>query len=442
MSNRGRKKLKVAITTLGCKVNQYESASFLSGFEEKGVSQVPFSQPADVYVVNTCAVTAKAGAQSRQMIRRALRANPKARLVVTGCYAQVAAQDIFDIADQPICIVGNGYKDRLVEIALSGEHCDLEIYMGDIGRNKDICPLTVRHFTGRTRAYLKVQDGCNQFCAYCIVPFARGRSRSLPPQEVLAQAAAFVENGYKEMVLTGIHLGHYGLDLEPKTPLVELLQMLLAQRLPVRYRLSSLEPTEITPELLNLMATSENLMPYLHIPLQSGSDQILNRMNRRYTAAQYAEVIAQSVSGVPGVAIGVDVLVGFPGEDDADFQKTYDLLTSLPVSYLHVFPYSRRPGTLAAGMRGQILKKVKEERVALLRELDHKKRHAFYSSHLGEVHQVLAENSNNRFHLMKGFTGNYIPVYFDAPESAVNQVLNVRLDKVKDRDVFGSIASA
>jgi len=442
MGNSGRKKLKVAITTLGCKVNQYESASFQSAFEEQGVSLVPFSQAADVYVVNTCAVTAKAGAQSRQMIRRALRANPKARLVVTGCYAQVAAQDIFDIAEQPICIVGNGYKDRLVEIALSDEHCDLEIYMGDIGRKKDICPLTVSHFAGRTRAYLKIQDGCNQFCAYCIVPFARGRSRSLPPQEVLAQAAAFVESGYKEMVLTGIHLGHYGLDLEPKTPLVELLKILLAQKHPVRYRLSSLEPTEVTPELLSLMATSKDLMPYLHIPLQSGSDQILNRMNRRYSAAQYAEVIEQSVSAVPGVAIGVDVLVGFPGEDDAAFQKTYDLLASLPVSYLHVFPYSRRPGTLAAGMKGQILKKVKEERVALLRELDHKKRRAFYSAHLGEVHQVLAENSNNRFHLMKGFTENYIPVYFEAPESAVNQVINVRLEKVKDRDVFGSLTSA
>lgn len=264
----------------------------------------------------------------------------------------------------------------------------------------------------------------------------------MPPQEVLAQAAAFVESGYKEMVLTGIHLGHYGLDLEPKTPLVELLKILHAQKHPVRYRLSSLEPTEVTPELLSLMTTSEDLMPYLHIPLQSGSDQILNRMNRRYSAAQYAEVIEQSVSAVPGVAIGVDVLVGFPGEDDAAFQKTYDLLASLPVSYLHVFPYSRRPGTLAAGMKGQILKKVKEERVALLRELDHKKRRAFYSAHLGEVHQVLAENNNNRFHLMKGFTENYIPVYFEAPESAVNQVLNVRLEKVKDRDVFGSLTSA
>lgn len=436
------KKLKVALTTLGCKVNQFESASFQSAFEEEGVTLVPFSQPADVYVINTCAVTAKAGAQSRQMIRRALRTNPEARLVVTGCYAQIASQDILEIVDQPICIVGNGFKHLLVDMVLSDQHCDLEMYMGDIGRQKEICPLPVKCFAGRTRAYLKVQDGCNQFCAYCIVPFSRGRSRSLLPPAVLAQTKTFVEEGYKEIVLTGIHLGHYGLDLEPKTALVDLLHLLLKQRHPVRYRLSSLEPTEISDELLRLMAESESLMPYLHIPLQSGDDQILSRMNRRYTAAVFREVIEKSVQQVPGVAIGIDVLVGFPGEDEAAFQQTYDLLESLPVAYLHVFPYSKRPGTVAASMRGQVLKKVKEERVALLRELDHKKRNAFYSRHLGVVHKVLAENRNNRHQLMKGFTENYIPVYFESPESLSNQVLEVRLESVRDQDVFGSLVSS
>lgn len=440
MKKQDNKKTKIAITTLGCKVNQFESASFQSGFEERDdVELVPFSHSADIYVINTCAVTAKAGAQSRQLIRKALRTNKKARLVVTGCYAQVASQDILEIADQPICIVGNGFKHFLVDISLSDKHCDLEMHMGDISRPREVCPISVKRFAGRTRAYLKVQDGCNQFCSYCIVPFARGRSRSLLPEKVLDQVKVFVDQGYKELVLTGIHLGHYGLDFEPKMQLLDLLHLLLEQNYPVRYRLSSLEPTEISDDLLALMAESDNLMPYLHIPLQSGDDQILKKMNRRYSAAKFTEIIQKSLDMVPDVAIGIDVLVGFPGEDEKAFENTYNLLESLPVSYLHVFPYSKRPGTVAAGMPDQLPKKVKEERVALLRELDNKKRIAFYEKNLGKVHRVLAETSKNKLEKMRGFTENYIPVYFDAPETFANQVLEVKLEKVKDKNVFGSI---
>ena len=430
-------KKRVALATLGCKVNQFESAAFLSSLAEREVEVVPFSQAADVYIVNTCAVTAKAGAQSRQMIRRALRANPEARLVVTGCYAQIASQQILEIVDQPLCIVGNGFKDELVDIALANQHCDLEMLMGDISRRKDICPLEVRRFGDRTRAYLKIQDGCNSFCSYCIVPFTRGRSRSQLPEQVLRQAQIFAEEGYRELVVTGIHTGTYGQDLEPQTDLLSLMQMLLTES-PLRYRISSLDPGEITDELLELMSSEANLMPHLHIPLQSGDDGILTKMHRRYRAVEFARLIDKIKKILPDAAIGIDVMAGFPGEDEKAFRNTYELLAGLPVTYLHVFPYSKRPGTVAAGMDGQVLKQFKDERVAELRELGALKKKEFYAAHLGEVREVLAESGGRRKSVgMKGFTDNYIPVRFSAPTDTANQLVMVKLDRLSDEGIDG-----
>ncbi len=432
-------KKRVALTTLGCKVNQFESAAFLSSFAERDVEVVPFAQEADVYIINTCAVTARAGAQSRQMIRRALRKNPEARLVVTGCYAQIASQDILGIVEQPLCIIGNGFKHQLVDAALSDQHCDLEMLMGDISRRHEICPLEVTSFGDRTRAYLRIQDGCNSFCSYCIVPFTRGRSRSQLPDQVLRQARIFAEEGYRELVVTGIHTGVYGHDLEPPTDLVAMLRRLLQER-PVRYRVSSLDPGEITPELLELMAAEENLMPHLHIPLQSGDDRILEKMHRRYRGEDFADLIVRVKKIMPAAAIGVDVLAGFPGEDEQAFRNTYDLLAGLPVTYLHVFPYSKRPGTVAAGMSGQVLKKIKDERVAALRELADRKKKEFYEAHLGEIREVLVESGGRRKSAaMKGFTDNYIPVSFAAPITAANQLLKVRLEQLGEEGVVGTV---
>lgn len=430
-------KKKVALATLGCKVNQFESAAFLSAFAERDVEVVPYSQKADVYIVNTCAVTAKAGAQSRQLIRRALRANPEARLVVTGCYAQIGSQDILEIATQPLCIVGNGYKHELVDLALSGQHCDLEMFMGDISRRQEICPLEVRSFGERTRAYLRIQDGCNSFCSYCIVPFTRGRSRSQLPDQVVRQANIFGEEGYRELVVTGIHTGVYGQDLEPPTDLVTIMRRLLAET-PLRYRISSLDPGEITPELLELMAGEEKLLPHLHIPLQSGDDNILQKMHRRYSGQDFADLIGRIKAVLPEAAIGVDVMAGFPGEDDEAFQNTHDLLAGLPVTYLHVFPYSKRPGTVAAGMGGQVLKRLKDERVAALRELGERKKREFYAAHLGEVREVLVESGDRRkAGELKGYTDNYIPVRFKAAAGLVNQVVAVQLAGLGDEGVTG-----
>lgn len=433
----GSKKLKVAITTLGCKVNQFESAAFLSQLEERGAETVPFSQPADVYIINTCAVTAKAAAQSRRMIRRALKTSSGARVVVTGCYSQVASSKVLELADWSVCIVGNGFKHRLVDIALSEKQCDLEMHMGDIGNRKTICPLTVTRFPGRTRAYLKLQDGCNNFCSYCIVPYARGRSRSLAPEAALEQIGIFAAQEYKEIVLTGIHVGMYGMDLSPRTGLVDFIDRATSLYRDIRFRLSSLEPGEASDELLALMAARPNFMPHFHIPLQSGDDRILREMNRRYTADDFAGLIERIHAKIPHAAIGADVLVGFPGETESAFANTHALLEGLPVTYLHVFPYSRRSGTLAAGMRNQISGPEKEERVAVLRNLDQVKKTTFYRRHLGTSHRVLAENTKNRFKLMRGFTENYIPVLFPAQDNDGNTIIDVRLERLEEGIVFG-----
>lgn len=436
----------VAIATLGCKVNQCESASFHESFQEKGYTVTPFSQSADIYVINTCAVTAKAAAQSRQLIRRAHRTNPGARVVVTGCYAQVAPEKIREILEGAATIVGNANKHQLLEAALkNSSRCrrcsdsNKLPYFSEIARQEKITPLVHKGFSGRTRAFLKLQDGCNNFCSYCIVPHARGRSRSLEPDKVLEQAFLFAGQGYREIVLTGIHVGHYGLDLKKDINLFKLIKELTVQLTDTRFRLSSLEPSEISRPILELMQKMANFMPHLHIPLQSGSDPILKKMNRRYSAAQFAEKVKRCRELVPEAAIGVDVLVGFPGEQEEDFRKTYDLLDSLPVTYLHVFPYSKRPGTPAAGMKNQVPAKIKEQRVAVLRKLDNKKRNLFYASRVDMIHDVLVESDKSDGGLGKGFTENYIPVHFRAKPDTVNCVLPVKLEKLQENYVLGSL---
>lgn len=434
MSNNKQK--TVAITTLGCKVNQYESASFISRFQELGAKIVPFSQSADIYIINSCAVTGKAGAQSRQMIRRALRTNPAAKVIATGCYTQIAPQEVQGLAEQPIHIIGNDKKDRLVDIALLDAPPD-PLMLGDIAKTREICELPVQRFNGRTRAYLKVQDGCNNFCSYCIVPYTRGRVRSLPTPQVLEQVKVFASEGYKELVLTGIHVGMYGSDLADSSSLFELVKLLNEAPYDLRYRISSLEPAELHNNLLNYLAQADKFMPHFHLPLQSGDPHILKKMNRRYTVKEFTQVVNNIVEVMPQAAIGLDIVIGFPGEDEKMFQNTYKLIESLPISYLHVFPYSKRPGTPAAQMANQVPESIKKERAARLRELDHKKRTSFYNRQIGVTHRVLAENKRNSFKMMSGFSENYVPIYFQAPPSAANTIVQVKVERIMDKNVFG-----
>lgn len=431
---------RIAITTLGCKVNQFESAAFASRFEALGCEMVAFQAEADVYVINTCTVTAKAGQQSRQLIRRVLHEHPRARVVVTGCYAQMDPETVLNLAEQPVTIIGNGNKHLLVEAALSERASDLVMLMGKIREKKEICDLPVKRFRGRTRAYLRIQDGCDNFCSYCIVPYTRGRSRSLPLAGVLEQTAVFSEQGYRELVITGINVGKYGLDLGEGDTIYSLLDRLCRDFPGLRLRLSSIEPTEVNDQLLELMGRHANFMPHLHIPLQSGDDQVLARMNRRYDRAEFAAVIHRVRRSLPDAAIGCDVLGGFPGETDEEAENTYRLLADLPVSYLHVFPYSRRPATLAASMRSQLPGPVKEARVRRLRELDAEKRQAMYADNVGRVHRVLVERRQSKTGLLQGFSENYLPILCAGGSGLIRRVVPVRLVAVEDGQPMGVLA--
>ncbi|MGE4403567.1 MAG: tRNA (N(6)-L-threonylcarbamoyladenosine(37)-C(2))-methylthiotransferase MtaB [Desulfobulbus sp.] len=430
---------RVAITTLGCKVNQFESAAFASAFEARGCQMVPFQAEADIYVINTCTVTGRAGQQSRQLIRRALKRCPEARIFVTGCYAQMDPEAVLSLDEHPVAIVGNGNKHKLVDAALSENPPDLIMLMGRIRDNKEICDLPVTRFPGRTRAYLRIQDGCNNFCSYCIVPYTRGPSRSLPLTKVLEQTSVFAEQGYRELVITGINVGKYGLDLEEGETIYSLLDRICREFPRLRLRLSSIEPTEVNETLLELINRHANFMPHLHIPLQSGDDQLLARMNRRYSRSQFAEVIYQVRAASPTAAIGCDVLAGFPGETEAEADNTLQLLADLPISYLHVFPYSRRPGTLAATMPNHLPGPVKEARVQRLRALDEEKRQSHYVQGIGQVHQVLVERRNSKTGLLQGFSENYIPLHFAGNSDLIHTVVSVQLTDIEDGQPMGCL---
>jgi len=424
---------KAFITTLGCKVNQFESASIQNSFENKGFSAAETIGDADIIVINTCAVTSKASAQSRQVIRKAARSNSNAAIVVTGCHAQLAAEEIremVEISEDRLCIVGNDQKDILVPHVLETRFIN-DIVTTDLHSSpKDICILPITRFHGRTRAYLRIQDGCNSFCSYCIVPLTRGRSRSMSREEVLKQAHIFGASGHKEIVVTGIHVGQYGNDLEGNITIASLLEELCTTLPTMRFRLSSIEPLEISPQLLHLMETLDNFMPHLHIPLQSGDNEILERMNRRYSREQFLEVLRECRNRLPDAAIGIDVLIGFPGESKQQYNNTRSLLDEIDFSYLHVFPYSIRAGTKAGTFHGQVEKHEKSVRVERLRKLSEKNRFAFYNRQIGSRKRVLIETDRDSSSLLKGFTDNYIPVLIDGDDDMKNNIVDVELQAI------------
>ncbi|MEW5948177.1 MAG: tRNA (N(6)-L-threonylcarbamoyladenosine(37)-C(2))-methylthiotransferase MtaB [Thermodesulfobacteriota bacterium] len=430
---------KIAIETLGCKVNQFESAAIEEQLRAKGHTIVPFSQQADAYIINTCTVTAKADFQSRQLIRRAMRTNPAARIIATGCYVQTASRELLEFCQAGnVCLVGNDRKFNLTNY-LSPHSPDnsFEIYVGAIEEVKNICPFSVEHFPRRTRAFLRIQDGCNAFCSYCIVPYARGRSRSLPPVEALKQAERLVEGGYQEIVLTGINLGRYGRDLVPPASLYELLASLEKVNGLRRIRLSSIEPMEITKELVTFMAGSEVICPHFHIPLQSGSAEILKRMNRHYTPEFYRDMIGMIHAAIPVAAIGTDVMVGFPGEGEKEFKETYDLLSELPITYLHVFRYSTRPGTAACAFPESVNAKAATLRAGQLKEMGLLKKKTFYFRNLGQETSLLIEGRDRHSKLYKGLTPNYIPVLIDTKGVSISGMIDVKIERILSDQVIG-----
>lgn len=416
---------RVIISTLGCKSNQYDSSALEDILIESGHCIVPLPGPADACIINTCTVTEKTDVQSRQLIRRVRRLNPGAIVIVTGCYAQVSPDEVKEI-DGVDYIIGNPEKGRILEYLKKGRR---DAPVAAIGRWEDGTPFTLRAKTsgGRTRANFKVQEGCNRACSYCIIPRARGASRSLPPDDIFRELDSLMEAGYKEIILTGIHLGAWGAELSPPLGLVDLLKLIDGRKYPCRFRVSSLDPDEVTDGLVDMLK-STSVCNHLHIALQSGDDSIIRKMKRPYTAELFRERVTKAFESVPEVSIGGDVIAGFPGEGQKEFEKTFSLLKDLPLAYLHIFPYSRRRGTAAIDYAGHVPARTIKERCERLRKLDEEKRKAFYKRSIGRNAEALVEIARDRkTGLLKGRTRNYIPVLFEGGDELKNTVASVRL---------------
>jgi threonylcarbamoyladenosine tRNA methylthiotransferase MtaB len=432
--------VSVAVTTLGCKVNQYESAGMAETLRDNGYRLVPFNEAADIYIINTCTVTGKADYQSRQLIRRAVRKNPRAAVLATGCYAQRAPEEIARIPGVTL-VAGNVEKMHILSLLRSMAEGREKTLCSDISRAGGFSTPEAKFFPERTRALLKIQDGCDAYCSYCIVPYVRGRSRSLSVKEALERIAALDKAGYREAVLTGIHLGAYGRDLNPAADLLAILRQVEEKRLISRLRLSSLEPREISGDLLSLMKDATVLCRHFHIPLQSGDDGILQRMGRNYDRAFFKELVEDILSCLPDAGIGVDVMAGFPGEGEKEFAGTMQLIEELPVAYLHVFPYSPRPGTKAALLPAHASAADIKKRSGALRRLGREKRKAFAGRFLGKELTVLLEEGKDKASgWMQGFSENYIPVAVrDGKPFHVNHIVRVIAEDVKDGKLMGRI---
>jgi threonylcarbamoyladenosine tRNA methylthiotransferase MtaB len=431
---------RLAVTTLGCKVNQYDTDSVVTQFVQAGYSIVDFQDLADVYLVNTCTVTNLGDRKSRQMIRRAHKRNPEAKVVVMGCLAQTAPEDV-TVLDGVSLVVGTNGRSRIVEEVESLGWGEQRSLVDDILHVSEFEDLPSLDFSGRTRASLKIQDGCNQFCTYCRVPFARGPSRSRSRDSVLQQVEQIVRLGYKEIVLTGIHLGLYGADLEPPLTLSQIGRDIADTSGLLRLRLSSVDPHEITDTLIELLDEHPVLCRHMHIPLQSGSDRVLERMKRNYTRDQFRGIVEKLRQRIPEIALTTDIMVGFPGESEEDFVQTMDLAEEVGFAKIHVFPYSKRAGTRAALFSEQIPISVKEERSRRLIQLGECLAEKFHRSHLDRTVHVLVEQLQDGQAI--GHTDNYLKVTFPLPSAVdlVGEIVPVQVSQIRTDGVLGQLST-
>jgi threonylcarbamoyladenosine tRNA methylthiotransferase MtaB len=420
----------VAFHTLGCKVNHYETEAIWQLFQEQGYERVDYESTSDVYVINTCTVTNTGDKKSRQVIRRAIRKNPDAVICVTGCYAQTSPAEIMAIPGVDI-VVGTQDRVKMIEyIERFKEERQPINAVGNIMKNRVYEELDVPAFTDRTRASLKIQEGCNNFCTFCIIPWARGLMRSRDPKEVIRQAQQLVDAGYKEIVLTGIHTGGYGEDMKDYN-LAMLLKDLEKEVIGLeRLRISSIEASQITDEVIQVMNDSNVIVRHLHVPLQSGSNSVLKRMRRKYTMEFFGERLDRLKEALPGLAVTSDVIVGFPGETEEEFMETYNFIKDHKFSELHVFPYSKRTGTPAARMDDQVDEEVKNERVHRLIALSDQLAKEYASQFEGEVLEVIPEErSKSGEGMYEGYTDNYLKVIFKGTEEMIGQIVKVKITK-------------
>lgn len=426
----------VAFYTLGCKLNYSETSSIGRLFEQAGYGEVSFEEGADIYVINTCSVTDFADRKCRKVVRQALRQNPRAFVVVVGCYAQLKPQEIAEIPGVDL-VLGAGEKFRILEYIddLSKAPGKGMVQAGEVREVKDF--VDAFSFGDRTRSFLKVQDGCDYKCSFCTIPQARGRSRSDTVENVVANARRLAEMGIREVVLTGVNIGDFGNGtevIEGEKPKKEALFIDLIQALEEvedipRFRISSIEPNLCTDEIIEFVARSKRFMPHFHMPLQSGNNKQLQQMRRRYKRELYAERVEKIKTVMPHACIGVDVIVGFPGETEEDFLETYRFLHSLDIAYLHVFTYSERANTPAAEMEGAVPMEERRRRNEMLTILSEKKRRAFYEAHIGQTRPVLLEKHGDPG-LLSGFTDNYIKIELPADQGVVNTLQPIALETV------------
>ena len=421
--------MKVGICSLGCKVNIYESEVVINLLKDHGYQIVDFDSVADIYIINTCSVTNESDKKSRKMINRAKRKNKDAIVIVMGCYSQVNSNSI----DADI-VLGNKDKSRIIEI--------IEDYQKNKEKQKIIYDLTkvefekmeITKFENHTRAFVKIEDGCNAFCSYCIIPYVRGRVRSKAKEDVISEVKTLVEDGYKEIVLTGIHTGKYGIDIG--SSLEELLYDLVEIPGIYRIRLSSIEINEITPRIIELLKNNKVMAKHLHIPIQSGSNKILKLMNRRYNKEEFLNMVS-NLKEIEDISLTTDLIVGFPKEEENDFSETLNTLKEIGFTKIHTFPYSKRQGTPAASMDGQVLPEIKKKRVHEIISLSNEYENNFYQSKIDKVYDGVVEVHNNGETIVH--TSNFIPVIIKDEILNNNEIVNVKITKVDGLKVYGKV---
>lgn len=438
----------VAIKTIGCKLNQYETQLIGEQFLRRGYRWVSFGEKADVYVINTCTVTARADYSSRQAISRARRLTEESRagangsplIVATGCYAEVAPHRLSSLRGVDL-VVGNDHKDRLAQIVEESSRMGWEptrSIPSPPERNRtSMVSLPISGMRGYTRAFIKIQDGCNFSCSYCIIPRARGSEVSKPFELVLEEAGRLADSGYREIVLTGIHIGRYG---DGKLNLTRLLEKLLSRNPLVRFRLSSIEPQEVSGELLQLLSAHRNLCPHLHLAIQSADEKVIKAMNRHYTPQFLGELLEAIVAKVPGVTLGADFIVGFPGETKEEFLNTLSFVKKSPLAYLHVFSYSDRPGTAASAFENKVTPEEKSERSRELIALGRSRRREHLLRFLGRELEVLIESRRHRqTGLLTGISDNYLRVVLEGSDDLKRQIVKVNAQRLLDGELLGEV---
>jgi len=433
--------MKVAFATLGCRVNQYETEAMTEKFIKEGYKVVPFEGYADVYVINTCTVTNMSDKKSRQMISRARRTNEDAVIAAVGCYSQIAPEEVAKIEGVDVVLGTKNKGDIVYWVNRAREEREQVIQVEDVLRNDVFEDLRIDEYQERTRAFLKIQDGCNRFCSYCLIPFARGAVCSKEPEKIINEVKELATHGFKEIILSGIHIASYGADLSGDWNLVRILQEIDTVDGIERVRIGSIDPQFFTEGVIEKISSLKKLCPHFHLSLQSGCDETLKRMNRRYTTSEYRKIVEDLRQNIKNVSITTDIITGFPGETEEEFNITYEFLKKIKLSKMHIFKYSPRKGTKAAEMKKQVDGKVKDERSSKLIELDKELEREFMSKFVGESMSVLYEQKHNGLEgVYEGYTANYIKVVANSSKELQEQIINTKLMKIKGEQMAGNIA--